>query len=162
MTNGPTQRMRPPSSTKTAHDYTYHGFGFPVVLRKVTLVRIQGVWVPKIDVNRLTERTLLGLIEDTSHRLTGDQVRFIRLHFQLTYQGFARRFAVSHPAVMKWERTGDHPTGMSWATEKDIRLFVMDKLSSSAKEFKELYCRLMCPESQRSACISVDASELAA
>ena len=42
---------------------------------------------------------------------------------------FGKRFGdVAHSAVIKWEKTGDDFSNMNWATEKDIRLAITDKL----------------------------------
>jgi hypothetical protein len=56
----------------------------------------------------------------------------------MTLKEFADRFGVKHPAVVKWERSGDAPTRMAWSTEKDIRLFVYQKLGK-AEELASLY-----------------------
>jgi hypothetical protein len=40
---------------------------------------------------------------------------------------------------MKWERMKNKPTGASWSTEKDIRLFVLNKLTSKPSELVDLY-----------------------
>ncbi len=55
-------------------------------------------------------------------RLTGSEVKFIRSHFEMTLQDFAKRFDVTHVAVLKWEKSKNNATVMNWETEKDIRL----------------------------------------
>ena len=61
--------------------------------------------------------------------LTGNEIHFIRLHFEMTLENFGRRFGVTHQAVMKWENTKDQITKMNWFTEKDIRLFVYKQIT---------------------------------
>ena len=43
-------------------------------------------------------------------RLTGNEVRFIRLQLGMTLEEFAARFCVTHPSVIKWEKQEDEPT----------------------------------------------------
>jgi DNA-binding XRE family transcriptional regulator len=114
------------------------GFGFPVKLVNVPMVKVRGEWTPAINYNLLAEVVLKELCEKDSN-LTGEEVRFIRQHFEMTLQQFAKRFGVTHPAVMKWERMKNKPTGASWSTEKDIRLFVLNKLTSKPSELVDLY-----------------------
>lgn len=102
-------------------------------------------------------------------RLTGSEVHFIRLYSEMTLVQFAERFDVRHPAVLKWERTENHATGMNWTTEKDLRLFALTKLSPSAKKFVVVYEQLAevasdkvqsikidCEKSRLSACLGRD------
>ena len=114
------------------------GFGFPVVLRNVPMVKVRGIWTPRINYNKLTRDVALALARKPA-RLTGNEIRFIRQHFEMTLEAFGVRFDVSHPAVLKWERAGDKPPALKWPIEKDIRLFILDRLHARPKAFKELY-----------------------
>ena len=49
---------------------------------------------------------------------------------------------MSHPAVMKWEDRRDKATAMSWGTEKDVRIFIVSKISRDTKELAKLYSQL--------------------
>jgi DNA-binding XRE family transcriptional regulator len=124
--------------TKIQKEFVDHGFGFPVILRDVTMIKVRGEWTPKVDYNRLSLCVLLALVEKPA-RLTGSEIRFIRHHFEMTLQAFAKRFDVSHVAVMKWEKTKNRPTAMNWSTEKDIRLHVLSKLAVKPAEFSSHY-----------------------
>jgi len=114
------------------------GFGFPVVLRNVPMIKVRGVWTPNINYNKLS-RDIALLLTRKKARLTGNEIRFIRHYFEMTLEAFGKRFDVSHPAVLKWERTADKCPAIKWPIEKDIRLFVLDKLSARPKVFKEVY-----------------------
>ena len=114
------------------------GFGFPVVLHNVPMVRVRGIWTPRINYNNLARDVALALARKPA-RLTGNEIRFVRLHFEMTLEAFGARFDVSHPAVLKWERAGDSPPALKWPVEKDIRLFVVDRLQVRPRAFKELY-----------------------
>jgi len=107
-------------------------------------------------------RSVLRALAHKPSPLIGSQIRFIRLHFDLTLQKFAKRFAVSHPAVMKWENAKSHPTKMNWTTEKDLRLFILSKLEVAPLELAGLYGELQTPAKNRPAPIQIDAMQMAA
>ena len=129
------------ADTKIQKRFVYDGFGFPVVLRNVTMVKVRGAWTPKVNYNKLTREVLLALAHKPT-RLTGSEVRFIRHQFEMTLTRFGDRFSVSHPAVLKWEDAGDEATAMKWSVEKDIRLFVLDALDAKDTVLAALYRHL--------------------
>jgi len=137
------------------------GFGFPVTLRNVPMAWVRGMWTPQIDYNSLAHAVLLALSQKPS-RLTGYEVRFIRNCFEMTLQEFARRFSVSHAAVLKWEGMKNKPILAHWATEKDLRLFVLSQLGESAKELARLYKALEVQPDLRSTPVQLDMWDLAA
>lgn len=147
--------------TKILHEYVDRGFGFPVVLVDVPMVKLRGRWTPRINFNSLAKE-VLHCLAGLDGRLSGSQVKFIRLHFEMTLQVFASRFGVTHVAVLKWEKAGAKPTGMSWSTEKDIRLFVSQKLSVKSEEFLAVYNRLETAARQKSVGIKLGAEKIAA
>lgn len=139
-----------------------HGFGFPVKLLNVPMAKVRGEWTPAINYNLLAQVVLKELCEKEG-KLTGNEVRFIRQHFEMTLQGFAKRFGVTHPGVLKWETAKNKPTGMNWATEKDIRIFALLKLTSKSKEIVDLYTLLEeVMTGGKAEAVEVDARKLAA
>ena len=131
------------------------GFGFPVVLNNVPMIKLRGVWTPDIDYNRLAKMVLETLAEHPA-RLTGNEVKFVRHWFEMTLQQFADRFGVTHPAVIKWERQASHPANMAWGTEKDLRLFILDGLGKKPRIIAEAYRKLARPVSARARRITMD------
>src|SRR5258708_23813520 len=126
------ERKRQPS-------FVYEGFGFPVVLLNVPMVRSRGVWTPDIDYQKLARNVLRRLALHPT-RLTGQEIRFIRHSMDLTLEEFAHRFGVTHPAVVQWEQCGAKATRMAWALEKDIRLeIIRSQPAPSAARFVEAY-----------------------
>src|SRR5438046_1691607 len=125
---------------KIQKEYIDRGFGFPVHLLDVPMAKIRGEWTLDINFNRYEIVVLLALA-NKEERLSGNEIHFIRQHFKMTLEKFGRRFAVSHPAVKKWGATGNKPTEMMWATEKDIRLFILDQLEQKATVILETYKR---------------------
>lgn len=122
-------------------EHRYEGLGFPVIIKDAAMVKIRGQWVLDIDFNHL-EEILFRLMSDKPVRLSGNEIRFIRHHARMTLEQFSERFGVKHQAVMKWEKFGSQSTNMNWATEKDIRLFVLAHSGASAREFKATYTEL--------------------
>lgn len=141
--------------TRKQREYVDWGFGFPVYLRNVTMVKVRGTWVPKVNHNQLAEAVLLALVHKPA-RWTGDELRFVRLQLKLSLAAFAERFYVTHPAVIKWESRKDAPTRMKWATEKDIRLHVH---LQTADELVPLYKQLRKAPSERRRRTQIDAAE---
>ena len=148
-------------TTKIVAKYIDRGFGFPVVLEQVPMVQVRGKWTPAINYTHLA-RAVLRQLAGLDGRLTGHQVQFVRHHFDMTLQAFAARFGVSHVAVLKWEQQGNQPTGMTWSTEKDIRLFIHQQLSGQPREFLQLYEQLVHVTSPRPSRITLHAEQIAA
>ena len=138
-----------------------HGFGFPVKLLNVPMIKIREHWTPQINYNRLAELVLEELCFKAAN-LTGNEITFIRHYFGMTLQSFGKRFYVTHAGVIKWEKNKAKSTGMVWATEKDIRLFVLLNLGASPKEIAELYGHLENHPSRATAEVELDITELAA
>lgn len=136
--------------TKKVKEFVDGGFGFPVRLRDVTMVKVRGVWTPRVDYNKLAEWVLLSLSRQ-DWPLTGNEVRFIRQHFQMTLQAFAGRFGVTHAGVLRWESAKGHPTAMNWSTEKDIRMFIQSRLSAGPAKLGELYAALTAHPAEKAA-----------
>ena len=66
------------------------------------------------------------LIHSQDH-LTGKHINFIRNKLSMTLKDFGAQFGVSHAAVKKWETYGDDPTNMGISTERDLKLFALQK-----------------------------------
>lgn len=149
---------------KIVKEYTDCGFGFPVILHRVPMIKAFGQWIPDINYKQLERGLLLALVHKPS-RLTGSEVRFIRHYFKLTLQEFGERFDVRHTAVLKWEKAKDAPTRMDWSTEKDIRLYTVDQLlpeEELAKKIVPLYRELSRKKNDDQAPLEQDCQELLA
>jgi DNA-binding transcriptional regulator YiaG len=140
--------------------YRDNGFGFPVTLLNVPMIEVRGEEVPNIDQRKLQELVIEALVYKSS-RLTGSEVRFIRLFAELNLEKFAERFDVSHPAVLKWEGANHHATAMTWTTEKDIRLFALSLLSPKAQTFLGAYQKLSDVAHEKAEAIRIDLKKIA-
>ena len=141
--------------------YLDHGLGFPVVLLNAPLVRVRGQWALHVNYNDY-QKAILHLLAHKPTRLTGNEVKFVRTFFEMTARAFAERFSVKHPAVLKWEGKGDVSTQMTWSTEKDIRLFILDELQDKASDLHALYRSLKCVVEESKKPIVLNGDELAA
>jgi transcriptional regulator with XRE-family HTH domain len=147
--------------TKIQKEFIDTGFGFPIRLVNVPMIKVRGAWTPSINYNELALKVLRALAYKES-RLTGNEIKFIRTHFEMTLQEFAKRFCVTHVGVIKWEKIKNASTAMSWSTEKDIRLFVLTRLAAKAQEFANLYDDLQELPSGKPEPIHLDVKKIAA
>jgi transcriptional regulator with XRE-family HTH domain len=106
------------------------------------MVEIDGQWTLNVDY-RHYEKALVRAMPQKPARLTGSEVKFIRLHFGMTLERFAARFGLTRQAVMKWEKAGNATTSMAWSTEKDIRLFILDRKGVATSRFRAAYAALV-------------------
>lgn len=126
-------------------NYVHYGCIFPVVLSRVQMISCGGDnAIVMLDHRRFTHTALEALLTKPT-RLTGNEVRFIRHHHEMTLADFGKRFDVSHAAVKKWESKNDAATGMGWTTELAIRLFILEKLGTKPREFRRIYGELVEP-----------------
>ncbi len=126
---------------KIEKKYIDNGFGFPVCLYNVTMVKVSNIWTPSIDYNGLTRAVAMSLASNKS-LLTGNQVKFIRQFFEMTLKEFGERFNVSHQAVMKWEAHKNKPSKMDWSTEKEIRMEIVHRVANNPKQIGTLFIDL--------------------
>ena len=117
---------------KIKKTHTDFGFGFPVQILNAPFRKIQGGWVLDLNMEKYEKAVLFALSQKPA-RLSGNEVKFICYYFEMDLKSFGKRFGdVAHSAVIKWEKFEDEPTNMNWATEKDIRLAIVDKLNPGA------------------------------
>jgi len=140
---------------KILEKYIDYGYGFPVVIKNAPMIKVRGVWTLNVN-HKILKGKVLAYLATHKGRLTGSHIKFIRLYLEMTLVQFAQFLGVSHPAVLKWEKTLNKPTGMAWSTEKDIRLLAFSKVSKSGKEFLNLYQNLEIGQLEEDAELSVN------
>ncbi len=140
---------------KIEKKYIDNGFGFPVCLYNVSMVKVRNIWTPDIDYNHLARAVAMSLASNKS-LLTGNQVKFIRQFFEMNLKDFGERFNVSHPAVMKWEAHKNKPSMMDWSTEKDIRMEIVRRIVKNPKQIGALFIDLEEKPSQKSVSVEVE------
>jgi transcriptional regulator with XRE-family HTH domain len=121
-----------------AEKFEYNGLGFSIILLNVPVRNIRGVTVPDINYNIL-QRTVLVALSHKSSALTGNEIRFIRQSLEMTLSEFARHFGVTHPAVIKWEKTRDNFAKITPSTELYIRLYILEHLKTNNEQFRNTF-----------------------
>ena len=128
--------------TKIEKNYCYTGLGFPVELEQVEMVKLGGEWHPKVDVRKVASE-VINLLATKDSVLTGNEVRFIRTHLDMSLREFGDKVVhESHAAVRKWEEKGDKPTAMNPNTEFVIRNFIIEQALSKAEKKSRYYSRV--------------------
>ena len=140
---------------KIEKKYVDHGFGFPICLHNVPMVKVRGVWTPDVNYNELTRAVAISLAS-SKKLLTGNQIKFIRQFFEMTLKDFGARFNVSHPAVIKWEAQKNKSTKMDWSTEKDIRMEIVSRVRQNPKQIGALFIELEQKPSSASDSVDVE------
>ncbi len=129
------------STTKTKKNYAYNGLGFPIILEEATLKKVRNEWLLKIDVLKLAE-AVFKVLPSKPTGLTGDEIRFMRTHLDLSKRKFAEHLNVSHTAVNKWEQSEDKKAHIDPLTEIALRSFI--KLQGNDdKNFSSFYRGIM-------------------
>lgn len=123
---------------KIEKEIIYEGLGFPVILRNAPMIELRGVWTLDIDLNILQKIVLLTLAHHP-FELTGNQIRFVRNWLKMTQTEFGKLFDVTHPAVVKWEKTGNKGCKMNLSTQRNLRLWLLDHLLSKDDDFRKSF-----------------------
>jgi transcriptional regulator with XRE-family HTH domain len=123
---------------KIVKEIIYEGLGFPIVLQNVPMIELRGIWTPDIDLNALQKVVLLALAHHPVD-LTGNQIRFIRTWLGLTKLDFGKLFGVTHPAIVKWEKTNNSVSKMNLSTQRDLRLYLLDQLLTHDEDFRKAF-----------------------
>lgn len=121
---------------KIEKEYTSLVFGFPVLMHDMPMIKLCGEWAADVNWNQIEALVLLKLAL-TRNCLTGSQIRYIRLWAKMTQQAFADKFGITQPAVVKWEKTKDCRAIMNDPIQKQIRLFIVRRLSMDDATFRK-------------------------
>jgi DNA-binding transcriptional regulator YiaG len=145
-------------SKKVLKSHIDYGFGFPVQILEAPMRKFDGEWVLDLNFEKY-ERAVLLALSMKAVRLSGNEIKFIRHHFEMDLKSFGKRYGdVAHSAVIKWEKCGDEPTNMSWSTEKDIRLSIVDKLRP--RVFRKVYEELEVTAPRKPQKVKIEKSDL--
>ena len=72
-------------------------------------------------------------------KLTGNEIKFIRIYLGKSKPAFGELFRLSHTAVTKWEKAENAHAPISPSQEFVLRLYLEDYLNVSDREFYKLY-----------------------
>jgi hypothetical protein len=112
---------------KVIKNLKWNGFGFPVVFTEVPAVKINGKLIPNVNWKMVRTFVLAGICAQQKTSLTGNQIQFIRKHFEMTVRDFAKWIGVSHPIVVEWEKRGNKAAKIESHTEFVLRLYSIKK-----------------------------------
>ena len=123
---------------KKLDTFIYKGLGFPIRLINVPMKKIFGEWAIDINFNAL-QIVVLNILARKPTVLTGKELRFIIDYLEMSSRDFAKLFGVSHAAVLKWEK---EEARMNPSTEVYLRLYLLDHLKVTDKEFRMVYLKI--------------------
>ncbi len=113
----------------------YEGLGFPIRLVNVPMKKVCGEWAFDINFNDL-HAAVLNMLARKPTSLAGKEIGFIIDYFEMSIRDFAKLCGVTHAAVLKWTK---EEAKMNPSTEVYLRLYILDYLKVSDKEFRKLY-----------------------
>ncbi|HEY4832976.1 MAG TPA: hypothetical protein VIH61_10505, partial [Waddliaceae bacterium] len=123
---------------KKRDTFIYEGLGFPIRLVYVPMKKVFGEWAIDINFNTL-QVVVLNMLARKPTALTGMELRFIIDYLEMSIRDFAKLFGVTHAAVLKWEK---EETKMNPSTEVYLRLYILDYLKVTDKEFRMEYLKI--------------------
>jgi len=123
---------------KKRDTFIYEGLGFPIRLVNVPMKKVFGEWAIDINFNTL-QVVVLNMLARKPTALTGMELRFIIDYLEMSIRDFAKLFGVTHAAVLKWEK---EETKMNPSTEVYLRLYILDYLKVTDKEFRMEYLKI--------------------
>lgn len=126
---------------KIRKHFQFSGFGFPVTIDNCPMLWAFGEWVPEVDFTAL-ESAMVIAVALKPVRLSGAEVRFLRVHLGMPMQELADQLGVTRQAVAKWEKRGLRSTDMAWTSEKDIRLSALSRADVDGDQFLEAFAHL--------------------
>ena len=119
-------------------NYHWYGFGFPVIFFELPAVKLQGELVPDVDFNQFAKPLIQIMCAKQNAPLSGNQVKFIRNHLQLSLRDFAKFMNVAHQSVMRWEKKAKSAARIDVNTEIVLRLKILKELNSDAQSIDEV------------------------
>jgi DNA-binding transcriptional regulator YiaG len=123
------------NKNKKIETFIYEGLGFPIKLINAPMRKVYGEWVFDFSMG-IFQKAVLNMLTRKPSPLTGKELRFIIDYFEMSYRDFAKIFGVSHVAVVKWEKKN---VRMSPSTEIYLRLYILNYLKVTDREFRKLY-----------------------
>ena len=141
--------------------FIYEGLGFPVLMINVPMKNVLGEWVMNINFAQLQRVAMLALAKKNTP-LAGREIRSIRHYLNLSTHQFATELGVSHVAILNWE---SEERKMNADTEIHMRLYILNHLKVTDKEFRKTYEQLdrksLASRHVVSSLLKIDAEEIA-
>ncbi|MEZ4816315.1 MAG: hypothetical protein R3C42_09950 [Parvularculaceae bacterium] len=87
------------------------------------------------QVLRDCEELALKAIVENNFQITGEEVELLRKHLNFKVRQFAALFKVSHPAVLKWEKSREP---LDSYTQLAIKYFISDRFKVRLPKFDKI------------------------
>lgn len=117
-------------------NYQWNGFGFPVIFSELPAIELRGEIVPDVDFNQFAKPLIQIICTKQEFPLSGNQVKFIRNHLEMSLRDFAKFMNVTHQSVMRWEGKKKLAARIDVNTEFVMRIKVLKALHSNAASIK--------------------------
>ncbi len=122
-------------------NYQWNGFGFPLIFDELPAVKLRDEWVPDVDFSEIAKPVIQFICATQKIPFNGNQVKFIRMHLEMTLREFAEFVGVRHQSVMRWEEKGKSAALIDAHIEFVMRLKVLRKLRSEPKSIETVIAR---------------------
>ncbi len=119
---------------KIIAEFIFEGFGFPVILRNVSVDKYDGEDFPEIDYFELTQQTVRALIM-SSTAINGAQLQFLRKYTKKSLRDLGEELKVSHAQIKIWEDRNSEFTGLTHIQERMFKSHVLSFLLSQEQKF---------------------------
>lgn len=119
-------------------NYHWNGFGFPVVFSELPAIKIRGELVPDVDLSQFAKPLIQIICAKQIVPLSGNQVKFIRNHLNMSLREFAKFMDVKHQSVMRWEKKAKSAARIDINTEIVLRLKILKELNSDAQSIEDV------------------------
>ena len=127
-------------------NYKWNGFGFPVVFDELPAVKLRGELVPDIVFAEIAKSVIQFICVHQKIPFCGNQVKFVRMHLDMSLREFADFVGVTHQSVMRWEEKAKAAAHIDPHTEYVLRLKVLKAIHSDKKAIADVIERVDAPE----------------
>lgn len=122
---------------KNIKNYEWNGFGFPIIFERLPAVKLRGEWTPDVDWTQYALPVIIYICVGQDVALSGNQVKFLRHHLQMSLREFAKFAGVTHQSVMRWEDKGKAAAQIDGHMEFVLKLKVLKHLHSKASTINQ-------------------------
>lgn len=111
-------------------NYEWNGFGFPIIFDELPAIKMKGELVPDVDWAEVATPLIQFICTSQDLPFSGNQIKFIRHHLNMTLREFATFVGVTHQSVMRWEEREKSSAHIDENTEIIFRIKILKKLHS--------------------------------
>jgi DNA-binding transcriptional regulator YiaG len=114
---------------KVVENYSYTELGFPITLSQVEMIKVGDEYHPVIDVKKVAAEALASFSAPDSV-ITGNQLYFIRVSFQMDEKKFAKLIKSTDKEIVNWEKSADKPVMMAPEIENALKQSIRHKVAN--------------------------------